>query len=418
MPFKTHSNNRLLPANARAADVAERAVREIIPIQQRRYYDAFRVQGITAIHYNRLASGRKCSCQSARKQINGLLDREGKASLGTINGMLTGQLSASFEVTPYNFDQEALFPGATANNETSPGAPTNKNQGVFDIVTEGEMFPFADVQIPGADTFGDNGPSRSVDIDALAGDFEPDYLGYSEVACPICFGSGFIGGYSTYHGHRSVSTVTDVQLVEGEVALVRRPLSATVASFNQVVVLPRGAIGIDVFRVWNLNKPVTVDLYLDGLKITNVTQVLSKCDGKPHILNAQTSNGAPFEFTHFEMQFVTSTEPVYFEFPKRPGGSDTSLLEQQEPFQIILSPNVPVVSFMDVIVESQQGKTLIVQNDNPWQSRNRNVLGWEIQVRVVQPQELFRLLPVRGRVMTKDATTMMTRDNSNGPRRT
>jgi hypothetical protein len=36
MPFKYQTNNKILPANARAADVAEKAIQEIIPVQQRR----------------------------------------------------------------------------------------------------------------------------------------------------------------------------------------------------------------------------------------------------------------------------------------------------------------------------------------------------------------------------------------------
>jgi hypothetical protein len=100
MPYVERSNNRTLSANARQSDVAEKAVREIIPVQQLRSYSAFRVQGIEAIHYSRMTSGRKCNCQSSAKQLNGLLDKNGKASAGTINQLLTGNLE--FNVTPYN----------------------------------------------------------------------------------------------------------------------------------------------------------------------------------------------------------------------------------------------------------------------------------------------------------------------------
>jgi hypothetical protein len=141
---------------------------------------------------------------------------------------------------------------------------------------------------------------------------------------------------------------------------------------------------------------------------------LNVCDGGPHLLQA-TFDG---EFTHLEIQFNLSTESVYFEFPRRNIGSDTSLLEQMEPFQIVLSPNVPTINSMDVIVESQLGKVLVVQSVNTWKSRHRSLLGWEVQVRVIQPQELFRILPVRGRVMSKDRTTLPSRDNVRGGYRT
>lgn len=411
MPIRESNNNRLLPANARAADVAERMVEHIIPMQQRRYYDAFRPQGITCVHFNRLTSGRKCNCQASAKQLGGILDEQGKASTGTINSLITGQTPLSFNVTPYNFNQQRV---TGYNGESSPNAPQNKNQGVFDVVTLGEDFPLAD--ITDEDSFGDNGPVSPLSLDDMVGDFDASTMGFSDVACPICFGSGFIGGFAPYHAHRQVFTVPDVQLpLTGEINLEDKPWTAsTETGFNVLVTLPRGAIGVDVFRVWDSAIPVPAKFSIDGNPLTGITTLLSYCDGKPHLVTA-TFNG---RFTHLELQFNLTTESVYFEFPKRPTSSNTALLEQMEPFQIILSPNLPNISSMDVIVESQLGKVLVVQNVNPWRSRLQNVLGWEVQVRVIQPQELFRILPHRGRVATKDRTTSMTRDNVTGPRRT
>lgn len=410
MPVIERSNNRVLPANARAADVAEKAVNEILPVQQRRYFDAFRVQGIPAIHYNRLGAGRKCSCQSAAKQINGLLDKDGKASAGAINQMITGDMN--FQVTPYNFNQERVT-GVTGN--TSPLAPVNKNQGVFDLLSDGDEIPFADLLQGRPDGFGDNGPVSQVTIDDMVADFDASMLGFSDVACPICFGTGFIGGFAPYHGHRNVLTVPDVQLSpDGVIDTLKRPLVAHAVSFSVIIVLPRGAIGVDVFRVWNSATPVNATMTLDGTPVNGVSDILAKCDGKPHVLTC----AQVFEFTHFEMQFSLTTESVYFEFPKRPSSANTDLLEQMEPFNIIISPNLPTMESQDIIVEQQLGKVMVVQNVNPWNTRNRQVLGWEAQVRVIQPQELYRILPARGRTMNKDRTTQMVRDNVTGPRRT
>ena len=409
MPVVERSNNRIQPANARNADVAEKAIDEILAVQQRAYMSAFRPQGIQCITYNRLNSGRKCNCQSAAKQINGILDQEGKASAGTINSLLTGDMN--FNVTPYNQNYERV---TGVNNQTSPFAPTNKNQGVFDIATEDDDIPFADL-LQGRPGFGDNGPVEPKTIDDMVNDFDASFLGFSDVACPICFGSGYTGGFTPYHAHRQVLTVPDVQLVEGSVIdTTMRPLVAKGPGFNAIVVLPAGAIAVDVFRVWNMAKPVNAQLSVDGVAITNVAQLLAACDGKRHLIQASNVG----EFTHLEMQFTTTTESVYFEFPKRPTSNNTDLLEQMEPFNIIMSPNLPTLASMDVIVESQLGKILVVQNVNPWNTRNRNVLGWEAQVRVIQPQELFRILPPRGRIMNKNPATNAVRDNCTGIYRT
>jgi hypothetical protein len=410
MPYKSPTNNRIIPPNARAADVVEKAIREITPVQQNKTMNAFRPQGLKCVHYNYLFQGRKCSCQSTGKQVNGILGKDGKASDGAINEMLTGAME--FTITQYE-SPNRQFPGNTT--ETSPFSP-NPYQGEFSLGSNGDEgdFPF-EVITDGIPDFEDNGPTQPKTIDELAGDFDASVLGFSDVACPVCFGTGFIGGYAPFSAHRTVLTVADVQLSpEGEINLTRRPWTARAKSFSVIVKFPRGAIGIDVFKVWNMAKPINATYTIDGNPVNSITDVLNVCDGGPHLLQA-TFDG---EFTHLEIQFNLSTESVYFEFPRRNIGSDTSLLEQMEPFQIVLSPNVPTINSMDVIVESQLGKVLVVQSVNTWKSRHRSLLGWEVQVRVIQPQELFRILPVRGRVMSKDRTTLPSRDNVRGGYRT
>jgi hypothetical protein len=411
VPSIYRTNNRVPPANNPNVDVARKAVEEIVPAFQRRYYNAFVVQGIECIAYNRLTSGRKCSCQATRKQLNGLLNEDGKASPGTINRLLTGDLE--FDVTPYGQNYGEVNPEAWGpNGQTSPFDLNNPNQGVFDIVTPDNAFPFADVN-PGQEAFGDNGPSSPINIDDLIGDFDPTVLGFSDVACPICFGSGFVGGFSPFQSNRHVLTPADLALVQGEIDVTERPwVVKDCKGFNQKIILPRGAVAVDSFKVWNGLKVVPTQFLIDNQVINSEYQILQYCDGRPHLVTATFI--ANSNFTHFELQFTMSHESLYFEFPKRPSSADTSLLEQMEPFQIIMSPNIPQVESMDVIVESQLGKVLVVQNVNPWVTRQRNILGPECQVRVIQPQEIFRILPAKGRVPTKDRTTKMTRENNYG----
>lgn len=404
MPVVDPSNSQINAANARAADVASKAVNEIMPVMQQRYYDAFRVQGVQCVHYNRLTSGRKCNCQTTQKQINGLLGKDGKADIGTINELITG--NQNFGGTPYNFNQQRMT--GTDNTVTSPLAPLNKYQGVFDILSRDDEIPMADLLGGRESAVGDNGAVESVSIDEMVADFDASSLGFTDVACPICFGTGYVGGYTPFHGHRQVLTVTDMQIdPNGQIDLLKSPFVAEASYFNVVVRLPRGAIGIDVFRVWDGDKPTGAVISIDGTVITNTLQVLNYCDGKQHVINATNLT----KFTHLEMQFNLSSESVYFEFPRRPSSANTALLEQTEPFQIILSPNVPTMEAQDIIVEQMLGKVLVVQNVNPWNSRDRNVLGWDAMVRVIQPMELYRILPSRGRTKLKDQVTNLPKNN-------
>jgi hypothetical protein len=403
MPFVDNTNNRVLAANARAADVAEKAVKEIMPVMQQRYYDAFRVQGIEVIHYNRLSTGRKCNCKTAQKHINGLLGKDGKADIGTINALITG--NTNFGVSPYNFNQQKV---TGQSNQTSPQAPVDKYQGVFDILSDNQELPLADLLGERKSGFGDNGPVDATNIDEMVADFDASAFGFVDVACPICFGTGYVGGYTPFHGHRQVLTVADFQIdPTGRLDLTKSPFVAYAKSFNVLIKLPRGAIGVDAFRVLNMTEPVGAVFAIDGATLASTMQILNYCDGKQHLLSVSNLT----EFTHLEMQFNLSTESVYFEFPKRPSSANTALLEQTEPFSIILSPNIPTMESRDIIVEQMLGKILVVQNVNPWNSRDRNVIGWEAMVRVIQPQELYRILPGRGRTKLKDETTNIARDN-------
>ncbi len=403
MPVVNSSNFQVQSANARAADVAEKAIQEIMPEMQQRSMSAFRPQGVQCIHYNRLNSGRKCNCQSSQKQINGLLGQDGKADIGTINSLITG--NTDFGVTPYNFNQKRV---TGDNASSSPLAPVNKFQGVFDVLSDDTEIPMADLLGGRPSGVGDNGAVDAVTIDEMVSDFDAGSLGFTDVACPICFGTGYVGGFTPFHGHRQVLTVMDLQLdPSGSLDLLKSPFVANASFFNVIVKLPRGAIGVDIFRVLNGSEPTGAVISIDGNTITSINQILTYCDGRQHLINATNLKS----FTHFEIQFSLSTESVYFEFPRRPSSANTALLEQTEPFQIILSPNLPAMDAQDIIVEQMLGKVLVVQNVNPWNSRERNVLGWEAMVRVIQPLELYRLLPGRGRTRLKDQATSLPKNN-------
>lgn len=411
MPVKTSVNNKILPANGRAVDVAQRAIQEILPVQQMRYHDAFRVQGFQGVLYNRLGQGPKCTCKSGGKQLATRLDESGKASASTINELMTGEI---FNVSAYGRNEN---PGRVLdpfNSIVSPDAPVNKYQGVFDNVsTEADALPTRIVD----QGHGDNGPMDiEIDLDSLAADFDMQSTGYHEVACAVCYGSKFVGGYSPLYGRRIVRPCNDLDLQStDELDTMHQPWRATSTGFQFVETLPLGAVALDVMRVMSDHRPVNANFTIDGQAVTEIS-VLRFCDGRPHVI--AVTFGQPTVFTHVEIQFKTSRDDAFFEFPRLTKGSDTSLLDSTDPFQIILSPMIPSVQVEDIFTDSTYGKALIVQNVNTWNTRTRQVLGWECQVRVIQPTELYNALPRRGRILTKPPTSNMVHDNSTGPRRT
>ncbi len=412
MPVKSSTNNRILPANSRASDVASRAVQEFLPAQQTRNMNAMRVQGYAGLLYNRLKQGRKCTCQASEARLGSRLGLDGKAKPGVINELLTGQ--TVFDVTPYGASPtRRLDP---FDSQTSPHAPVNKYQGVFDVIgtEEGSSLPMRVVDEP---DFGDNGPvNPDFDIDTLAGEFNASAVGSTDAACGVCYGSGFIGGYTPFHGNRTVVTVDQVELGASVIDTLASPWAAnSPEGFEFTTVLPYGAIGVDCFRVLNNTRPIAANFTVDGQAV-NAISILGKCDGRPHLIRVTLNREVVW--THMEIQFITSKESAFFEFPKLTKGNDTAMLEQLEPFSIIMGSNVPELRPEDIITESTFGKTLIVENSNWWNTRNRNVLGWECQVRVLQPPEIMNNLPKRGRIATKAPTANGQHDNSTGAYRT
>ena len=86
------------------------------------------------------------------------------------------------------------------------------------------------------------------------------------------------------------------------------------------------------------------------------------------------------------------------------------MIERTDPFSIVMSPTIPNVANGDIITDSTYGKTLQVNTSNWWNDKRRAVLGWECEVRPVQPQELYSLLPKR-RVLQSQNTVQTVRSN-------
>jgi hypothetical protein len=388
--------SNLTSADARAADVAAAMVEHVSSIQQQRMISAFRVQGFQSILYNRLSQGIACSCKSAEKTVAAKLNPDGKADVGTINRVLTGE--AKFGIGAYNplspeaeFDDNDNFHDA----ETSPNNAMNQWLGDLRKAGPDDGSNNLIVDEPTMTETGQFSP----DLDELFRTFDYGSMGLSDISCPLCFGSGYVGGFSPFRGWRQVVDATRMSTTS-TLDLTSNPLALRPGTYTFTLTLPFGAAVLDVFRVMNGSQMVRAQILIDGTDTMN-KRVLNYFDGQPHLITVNSDSPV----THFEAQAGLNPEPVYFEFPRRNRTQDIALLEKQEPFQIIMSPECPYVDTLDVIAETQSGKLLIVGAVNPWQTRDRNALGQEVQVRVAQPAELFRILPVRGHVMTKDQTT-------------
>jgi len=414
MPLVSRTNNKVGAPNSRAVDVARAAVDEITPVQQRKTHNAFMVQGFPGILYMRKSSGVKCTCQSGAKIINSVLQEDGTADSGTINRMLTGGtfgvedygattwdgvISTKYDnVRDKDKNYEDREKGADKSSWTSP-LDNSVFEGVPDIDSSiDDPFPVGDAT-----------------LEDMVEQFDPAIGGFGDYACPVCFGTGLVGGYSIGFGQRMVFGVHQMGLGVGDVSTSARPWRATTEIAQVVVTLPRGATSVTSATLFNGHNRVGYSMTVNSVPVKDEQHLLSLCQGLPVLMELRF---AQQEITHFELQFSTSVESVYYEFPKIQKSSDLQFLELTEPFQILMSPNVPMVRVEDVLTDGVYGKAMIVQSVSPWQTKLGNSLGWEVQVRVAQPYESPNLLPRLTRVETKARTTRMVRDNITGHRRT
>lgn len=385
MPF-LHKRSTLTPQNARSSDVAKRMVESLAPMQQAKMEAAFKVQGQPGILYNRLTSGVPCSCVTANKQVS-ILSPDGKASNGAINRVLMG--NSNFGIAPYDPTNRA------GENEEDFLAPTP--EGIQDWGADfngGELSGFIDRPLNAADTNQDFAFPDDAELDAEFG-----HLGVTDIACPICFGSGYVGGFQPLRGFRLVVSAVQMETASN-LALPQFELDPGSHSFTAT--LPLGVVRVEAFRAYQQRNLVPFEVAIDGesLQVAGGRKsVMPYFDGKPHTITITCRT----PITHFEIQCTTSSSHVNFEMPKRSKSADLSLLERGESFQVLLSPEVPHVDTLDVIVEASQGKVLVVQGVTPWKTKAQQNLGWEIQVRVAQPQELWYILPT-----TKPTTAQRT----------
>jgi len=368
---------------------------------------AFRVQGIQAILYNRLSSGIVCSCKSKDKQV---LARNGDAQHDEVGAADRTNTTQQFGIGTYNpSSPDADFDDDNFHEEaTSPNNPLANWMG--DAHRVGHERDGANVVLD-ISANSDTG-QFSPELDDVFSAFDLGSIGFSDVSCPVCFGSGYVGGYSQFRGWRQVVAATQITDTTSTLDLSLSTLALRPGTHQFALTLPLGCVLVDVFRALNGDKVIPAQILIDGQDTAN-KRLLNWFDGRVHVITIVAAD----PFTHFEAQAATTLESVYFEFPKRTKSADISLFEKTEPFQIIMGPEVPQLDTLDIIAESQTGKFLIVQTTNDWQTRNSQMLGFECTVRVAQPAELWRILPQRryvdiGQKTTKIATPTQARVKS------
>lgn len=218
------------------------AMQRLAPAINEQLDNSLQVNSYEVLVYNRLKTGLPCSCCGGDgKPPASLLDADGNASPSTINEMLTG---GAFGILDYGDDKDAQ----TGRKTVKDTVATRPNATAERLVKPDE----ADFDSNGYvnATGGDDG--RNMD-DIPLNPFAEGHL----VSCPVCFGTGFVGGYAVANSWRQVVSAVSPNLVmeDGEINTLSKPwefvLYSPGANVQFDVQLPAGAIQVDAARVFD-----------------------------------------------------------------------------------------------------------------------------------------------------------------------
>lgn len=383
MGFNFLSNRRLHDKNTKAVPIAIDRIKTVAPIVQERYHNAFIVNGFPCLVYTKLETGIKCSCTIGREEspIQPILDESGNAPENVLQSLLA---DSDFRVDDY---------GIKPNNNKNP---------IKSIIIDSQNTERKEYD-PSHEI--DNPLSTEVEADindtflSMQSDFR------STRRCGICYGSGYVGGYSLHNGNRFVlsTTTNNFELHGTTIDQTTHPHSFSRNTHDAYVeftlTLPWGALSVDSIQVYNnvekLKNPILTIKDIGGeFKELTPAMIMTYTKGIPIVVRISNFE----EFTHLEIQFNMTKNPTYLEYPKFTKTGDLNVLDSTSAVQIIVSGLIYKIDAWDIIVDLHDRNRIRywrVTDSTNFQDRNAAVYGWEVNARLIQPYEIFCNLPSR-----------------------
>jgi len=370
-------------------DPSIKTLDSVIPIANDQYNNAFRVVGFPVIVYNKLTSGVKCSCHSS-ENIGSMLTSDGNMDEASITELLTGSPTS---IQKYGYRNSAREDGSQSNDHP---VPYNTIPPHFDNISSTADDTLSNWIETDETTWGSSGLSKPETTDSIPDDENVFGLSTS-TSCPICFGTGFVGGFSTTDAVRIVidSTNKSINLSGGSINITEYPNTIELNEYLQFsCILPFGAISVDAFKVWNLVDDITNECSFE-ISVNNIwvdlADILKYCDGRQH----QIRLSGPSIISHIEIQFKISDKDILIELPRLMDTGNSESIDRTGDISVNITPRLPILSAFDIITDSRNHKVWIVKDCTSWNDNNTKTLGWDANLRVCQPMENYISLPIR-----------------------
>ena len=296
-------------------------------LQVQKYLNSLASSGIVGTVYAPLTTGQECTCNPN----NSLLDEDG-------------------DLTESGFDH--IHKLATAKES---------------------VFSYSDFEL------GYDDPEKTTDTENNVSDrFNQlnGFVPYDSSLCGVCYGVGYVGGYTVSNGHRYVLDTQAEGRTDFKLNTDRQPHYYTGGSYIKYeVTLPKwDGQTIKISRLWN-------DLELIPTNLYNVT--LPELGQLGTILIETTQ-----EFTHFEIQFTT--KPCFIDIPQLESKLDPTMMGNDLQTTMYIDPRVNVINY-GVIRESKYNRAWQITQTKPHFDNNILVF-WEVETRLISQQEIYNFL--------------------------
>lgn len=395
MPVRRSQNTRSGAKNTRLVDTALRTIDNLLDANRQNVANAIEATGFPVTIYNRMTSGRPCTCKQHRAQ---LMDAKGNLGASVIDTLVTGDDSG---IEPYHPERpysqtwderttvvDSFHPN---NDPTIPSTEINLIGGMGDPMLDDEE---------------DVATSMDLDLDTEDGGRRL-YIG-NNTSCGVCFGTSFVGGYDLLFGSRHICDASADHTIEGA------ELDA-VAAPNAFVVYEGGHVKFDVMfpaaipfilypRVFNNKKPLPLDAFVlehsadNGNTWTELStdNLRVLCIGLPGLVRIKPPKGvSELTFTHIEFLFSTRdrNSPAKADFPEINKSLVRTMADAVSNSNIIIPGDI-IMNRGSIVIDHLPGlsRHWMMGTITPRRDQRGNVYDVSADARVIDINELGHLL--------------------------
>jgi len=360
-------------------------------VQQQAYENAIKAGGIRATIYNPLSSGIICSCD-LRQEIVSEPDPEDVGDSDIENEHNFYRKSERTKFAPKNLDLSDL----DIDDDFKHHALDDR-----DDIDEGEEV---------------------LDIETI------DLSGFNQNKCNICYGTGFVGGYTIPKGFRRVLDTQheDIQSNNASIEKTTNPYQFEIKCTDVAddayvefrnVFIPNMQGGL-IIRLWNnleeivyedgLNKIVSNDsdvfriILFDPERIDaerNTATAINSHEFADRLSNGDTSLGQNFHvrvqmcatdrdvvFTHVEMQIVK--EKSFIDMAQFSEEDEPLLMANLLSTTINFLPDSGIQKF-SVVNENKYNRAWQIKSVTPHKNHDNVVVSYECDARRIEPHEIY-----------------------------